>query len=167
MTPYYYGVIGLSERGTLIHYAVEALPQWLSFTDNGNGTATFDGIPGAEDVGVYQIVLKGNDSILEVQQSFSIEVKSKSINGIPERKAVGMHIFPNPVIDGKLNIKLDDGINEQFDLSILDMSGKILLQKHLDQANNLTLDVSTYPPALYLIHFRSLNFEFSERFIIQ
>jgi parallel beta-helix repeat protein len=164
--PYNYGVIGYSARGTVMHYSSEELPNWLSFTDNGNGTATIEGIPGNSDLGYHQILVKGFDSLIEVEQSFSIEVKSATISGFPNKSEIGINIFPNPVTNGILNIKLDKGIREQFDLSIWDNSGKLLLNKHYQDANLITLDLSAYPPASYIVKIRSLNIQLSEKFII-
>lgn len=164
--PYFYGVIGYSARGTIMHYSSEELPNWLSFIDNGNGTATLVGIPGNSDIGYHQILVKGFDSLIEVQQSFSIEVKSAIISGITNKSETGIHIFPNPVTNGILNIKLDEGIHEQFDLSIWDNSGKLLMNKNYQETNLITLDLSAYPPASYVVQIRSLNFQLSKKFII-
>ena len=49
---YSYKVLGFSEKGSSIHYTVESLPHWLSFINNGNNNATFEGIPGIDDIGI-------------------------------------------------------------------------------------------------------------------
>jgi len=165
--PYSYEVIGYSGRGTMMHFSAETLPNWLTLTDNGNGTAMLTGIPEIGDIGSHLLVLKGSDSMLEVQQAFSIEVKPASVNGIFAHTSVGMHIYPNPVTNGILNVKLDEGINEKVELSILDLSGKLLLQKQYEPSNLITLDLSAYPPALYLIQVRSLNFFLINKFIVK
>ena len=90
-----------------------------------------------------------------------------SLNDFPKQEALGIHIYPNPVTNGQLNVKLDEGINEAFDLLIMDMSGKVLLQKHYAQENTLLLDVSAFPPSLYVIQIRSLNFRFTDKFVIR
>lgn len=77
-----------------------------------------------------------------------------------------MHIYPNPVTNGILNVKLEEEIPEQFALSILDLSEKILYQKYYEQSVSFSMDMSTYTPGLYLVQIRSLNYNFSDKFII-
>ncbi|MBU0765575.1 MAG: hypothetical protein KJ607_12135 [Bacteroidetes bacterium] len=50
------------------------LPAWLSFTDNGNGTAVLTGNPGSGDVGTYNVVLTVCDGTVSINQSFTIAV---------------------------------------------------------------------------------------------
>lgn len=90
-----------------------------------------------------------------------------SLNDFPKQEALGIHISPNPVTNGQLNVKLDEGINEEFDLSIMDLSGKVLLHKHCGQEKTLLLDVSAFASSLYVIHIRSLNFRFTDKFVIR
>jgi hypothetical protein len=164
---YSYNIAGYSGRGTVLHYSAKDLPGWLSLRDNENGTATLEGTPQMEDIGTAEVVLNVTDSALEVQQAFSIEVKSSALNNIHNQKAVGMNIYPNPVTDGILHVKLDDGIHEQFELSIMDLSGKILIQKTYEDANLMSLDLSSFPPSIYLIQLRSLNFRFFDKVIVK
>ena len=68
------------------------LPDWLTFTDNGNGTASLTGIPDNEDVGSYRVDLTVTDSHgLTALQSFYIEVINVNdpprFTSAPEKKA--------------------------------------------------------------------------------
>jgi uncharacterized repeat protein (TIGR01451 family)/CSLREA domain-containing protein len=49
-------------------------PAWLTFTDNGNGTATLTGTPTNSEVGSHNVVLQVTDGDATVQQSFTITV---------------------------------------------------------------------------------------------
>ncbi|MBR8538062.1 tandem-95 repeat protein, partial [Carboxylicivirga sediminis] len=49
---------------------------WLSFTDNGNGTATLSGTPTNDDINVYPIEITVSDGTLSNTQSFSISVNN-------------------------------------------------------------------------------------------
>jgi hypothetical protein len=49
-------------------------PAWLTFTDNGDGTATLTGTPTNAEVGSHDVVLHVSDGTLGVDQSFSINV---------------------------------------------------------------------------------------------
>lgn len=65
--------------GDILEFESHAqLPSWLTLTDNGNGTATLSGTPGAGDVGTYNIELVAADiyhhSSALVEQPFTITV---------------------------------------------------------------------------------------------
>ena len=55
------------------------LPIWLSFTDNGNGTAVLSGTPGRWIVGAYAVELTLSDGIEFLVQSFEIVVDDTNI----------------------------------------------------------------------------------------
>ena len=51
-----------------------ALPQGLSFTDNGNGTATLAGTPGVAQGGVYRLTLTATNTVGTTSQTFTLTV---------------------------------------------------------------------------------------------
>ena len=51
-------------------------PIWLSFTDNGNGTATLSGTPDNSHVGDHNVVLSVSDGSLVDTQSFTLTVSN-------------------------------------------------------------------------------------------
>ncbi len=88
-------------------------------------------------------------------------------SGKTHQSGSGMLIYPNPVHNGKLHITLKDNLLEPVDLSILDISGKLLLRRQFGQINYLTLDLSGYPPAQYVMLVSSDKFRYSDTFIIK
>jgi len=50
------------------------LPAWLTFVDNGDGTATLSGTPTNAEVGSHNVVLNVSDGTLSSNQSFTIVV---------------------------------------------------------------------------------------------
>ncbi len=164
--PYSYEVYGSSGNENLIRYSVENLPNWLHFSDNKNGTGVFKGIPDKRDIGSYEIILNGKDNLHEVKQTFTIEVKS-TISKEISQKDRGIVIYPNPVTNGILNIRFDERVQEKFELLIYEMSGKLLIKKQFEQVNSLSLDLSPFPPGVYLIKYLSPDFQFSDKFIIR
>lgn len=52
----------------------EPLPDWLSLTDNENGTASLTGISQHEDVGNHGITIYAQDGLTTISQSFNINV---------------------------------------------------------------------------------------------
>jgi len=52
------------------------LPAWLTFTDNGDRTASLSGVPTQAQVGVHNVVLAASDGVNTNQQSFTITVSN-------------------------------------------------------------------------------------------
>ncbi|NVO20460.1 MAG: T9SS type A sorting domain-containing protein [Bacteroidetes bacterium] len=161
---YTYDLIGFSGNNSIMQYSATTLPNWLSISDHSNGTGTLEGTPGIEDIGDYQIVLKGNDGLLEAVQTFTLKVKETSISN-SNQEVTGITVYPNPVSNGLLNVKLDNGIQEQFDLSIMDMAGMTILNRHYENTNSFSIDVSSYPVSQYLILIHSDKFRISKKFV--
>lgn len=162
---YSYKVVGFSGDGSEIAYSSENLPYWLNFTDNGDGTGLIEGIPNNEDIGFSNIIIKERNSNLEILQEFSVEVKKSSL--LNNKNALGIQVYPNPVTNGILNVKLDKGINEKCELLIFDMHGKALIHTEYDPSILLSLDLSKYPSGTYVIQIRSSHFNFSNKFVLK
>ncbi|MCB0037036.1 MAG: cadherin-like domain-containing protein, partial [Anaerolineales bacterium] len=63
------------DAGDVITITEGSLPSWLSFMDNGDGTAVLTGMPSVSDVGDYGIALQVEDSFgLTDTQSFTLTV---------------------------------------------------------------------------------------------
>ncbi len=162
---YSYDMVCLSSNEELVNYSIENLPEWLTFTDNQNGTASLAGTPGMEDIGNHQVLLKGYTSSGEVTQTFGIEVRNSTLSGELAQLSNSMHIFPNPVTDGTLKIKFDEPINESVELILLDMSGRALINRQYSDMSTISIDVSSFPPAIYLVKIKSLRFNSTEKFV--
>ncbi|MBD8527871.1 tandem-95 repeat protein [Pseudomarimonas arenosa] len=74
--PYQYSVVTQDpDTGDTRVITATTLPAWLSFTDNGDGTATLSGTPGAPEVGNHPVTLEVVDlGLANATQSFSIVV---------------------------------------------------------------------------------------------
>ncbi|WP_230971554.1 cadherin domain-containing protein [Nitrogeniibacter aestuarii] len=62
------------DAGASLSYSATTLPDWLSLTDHGDGTATLSGTPQNEDVGIHDVVVVVSDGSLTDTQSFAITV---------------------------------------------------------------------------------------------
>ncbi|MDD3050367.1 MAG: Ig-like domain-containing protein [Candidatus Cloacimonetes bacterium] len=72
---YTYNITTFDEDGDLLSItSASILPNWLTLTDHGDGTATLEGTPQSADIDVFQIGLVVRDSVLEDQQNFNITV---------------------------------------------------------------------------------------------
>ncbi|CAG0962195.1 hypothetical protein ANAEL_00693 [Anaerolineales bacterium] len=82
--PYVYNiVVNDPDVGDTLVINAPTLPAWLSFTDNGNGTATLSGTPSNSDLGSHTVVLRATDGVISVpvEQSFSVVVND--VNDAP------------------------------------------------------------------------------------
>ncbi|HEX8521947.1 MAG TPA: putative Ig domain-containing protein, partial [Tepidisphaeraceae bacterium] len=78
---YSYTIKTSDEDGDALTISAQTLPAWLTFTDNGDGTATLKGTPTNASKGANAVVLKVSDGDLSDTQSFSVDVQA--INHLP------------------------------------------------------------------------------------
>jgi len=74
---YSYTVTVVDPDGDNVTFTAPLLPAWLTFTDNGDGTATLTGTPGGADVGNHSVDIQVQDDSaagLIANQVFSITV---------------------------------------------------------------------------------------------
>ena len=87
----------LSEKG--------GLPSGVSFTDNGNGTATISGVPaGAGKNGVFDITIKATNSLSSATQLFELDVDQIPTFNSPPRAVI------NTVAGGTYTFKTTGGV---------------------------------------------------------
>jgi hypothetical protein len=85
-----------------------ALPSGLSFTDNGDGTATLSGTPAVGSGGAYSVTITATNSVGVVSQSFTLRVNegpvitsvasASAIVGTPFSFAVTSTGYPAPTV---------------------------------------------------------------------
>lgn len=74
-TPYNYAVTASDMEGDNITLSAPTLPDWLTFTDNGNGNGVLSGTPTSSDVGDHSVVLRASDDNQRAtEQAFTITV---------------------------------------------------------------------------------------------
>ncbi|MFU8845123.1 MAG: MBG domain-containing protein, partial [Bacteroidales bacterium] len=82
-----------------------------------------------------------------------------------------IHIYPNPLKEGRLNIHFTAQENQMYDILIYDMFGQLVKQDKLDVSTShavvYSLDVSPLNPGVYLINVSGKSAPFRDRFIIR
>jgi len=81
---YTYDIVTVDpDTGDTLVIEASTLPVWLTFTDNGNGTATLSGTPANSDVGSHNVTLRVTDNVISVpvEQAFAIVVDN--VNDAP------------------------------------------------------------------------------------
>ena len=106
--------------------------------------------------------VKTDDKIKQLQ-----DVETQLSEEIIDSDLKKILIFPNPVTNGILNVQLGDGIDEQFDLAIFDLSGKSHLKRHFERTNLISLDISMFPRGVYAIQIYSPNINLSDKFVLK
>ncbi|MBL0763945.1 endonuclease [Marivirga atlantica] len=78
---YNYSVIATDADGDPINISASSLPSWLSFIDNGDGTALLNGATSSSEVGIHSITLTASDGTDNTTQTFDITVEAQSVRG--------------------------------------------------------------------------------------
>jgi hypothetical protein len=69
--------------------------------------------------------------------------------------SIEMNIYPNPA-SHTIHISIDGNHDSEASISLSDLQGKILLHKKLDSyVHQINFDISSYPPGLYIVTYRS------------
>ncbi|BAZ19040.1 YD repeat protein (plasmid) [Calothrix sp. NIES-4071] len=125
------------------------LPNWLTFTDNGNGTATITGTPNSEQLGLFNITITATDAGgLKATQNIFIgsQITLREQNNFSPERKFPLVILTTPSI---LRFKIDpifdnfdtDSINDAFEVALVDENGNSLVHttaKGRDAFFNLT-----------------------------
>jgi hypothetical protein len=77
------------DSGDALAITAQTLPAWLTFTDNGDGTATLTGTPAAADAGEHAVSLQVSDSSDTAVQDFSITVTALPTTAPPPSSGGG------------------------------------------------------------------------------
>ncbi|MBN2663882.1 MAG: T9SS type A sorting domain-containing protein [Bacteroidales bacterium] len=127
-----------------ITITANALPAWLTLTDNGDGSAN---LSGTAPVGVmtYDVELEATDGTAVTNQMFSIDVLH--FVNILENDA-NINIYPIPA-NNVLNIDLSETPNNTS-VSIFNSVGQVVLVKQLTSTNN-QIDISKLASGTYFV----------------
>jgi gliding motility-associated-like protein len=82
---YVYDIEFIDPENDAITVEISELPDWLTFTDNGNGTASITGLPGQPQVGIiHSIAFYAFDSEQNASDPISYELTIQNENDPPE-----------------------------------------------------------------------------------
>ena len=111
--------------------SVSALPSFMSFTDNGDGTGVLNLSPEQGHYGNYPVTIFATDGNNTDQRTFRIEITEKTSTSIFNNETKDMFlIYPNPSNTGNVNISLTGfNMNREFNITIYDVSGRTVYRK--------------------------------------
>ncbi|MBI4648721.1 MAG: S8 family serine peptidase [Bacteroidia bacterium] len=78
-SPYSYFAVAEDPNDLPLTMGYDTLPSWLSFTDNGNDTASITGTPQTIDIGVHNVIIYATNGTDTAFQSFTISVITSDI----------------------------------------------------------------------------------------
>jgi len=121
--PYNYAVTTSDADGDVVSITATIKPEWLTLTDNGDGTATLSGTPTA--AGDDNVTLNVSDGIADVEQSFTITVAAAA-NHAPE-------FTSTPIVGGEV------GSAYNYSITAIDADGDALAITSVEVPTWLTL----------------------------
>ncbi len=87
---YSYTISATDPDGDALQFSAAGLPDWLTLTDNGDGTATLAGTPDSAAVGSHTLSISVTDGDATVEQTFDLVVDALAqINGTAFRDTNG------------------------------------------------------------------------------
>jgi hypothetical protein len=110
-------------QGDALNFIAESIPQWLTLTDNSDGSATLVGLPTRTTAFEHeQIVVSVGDGMFKTTKVINLTVHG--INGIPvSRTATQMSVYPNPS-EGKSTLTYHLLKGNRVVVEILNLNGQ-------------------------------------------
>lgn len=138
-TLYSYTISASDVDGDSLNYSATTLPTWLTFVDNGDGTATLSGTPTNSEVGDHAVLIEVSDGTLTDTQSFTITVSNT--NDAPV--FLGTSLINNGTFDTDLSGWTTTGTLES-------VSGIV---RSSENGSSLSQAITTVPGQTYIVKF--------------
>ncbi|MCD4793225.1 MAG: T9SS type A sorting domain-containing protein [Bacteroidales bacterium] len=135
------------------------IPDWLSLTDNGDGTGVLSGTAPNEG-GLHDVVIEAQAGGDPVPQPFTINVGGVSVDVLTG----DISIFPNPN-NGIFNIDLQS-LSGIADVKIQNINGQVIYQSKTSN-NILEVDITNYAKGVYFVSITSGNEVYNSKIILQ
>jgi hypothetical protein len=137
----------------------------LTIDDGAGCVSTSCDSVSIDNNGLYTGIMGGGN---DRQNGFTINVQDPLTSGVNEALDLdGIAAWPNPVVD-ELNIALTSAVRGTADVTVLDMSGRMVLAERRtlsDGRNQLLLQTTTLSPGLYTVRISNGNASISQRFV--
>ena len=151
----------------------------VTFTDNSSNASSYDWDFGDSNTsnqsspthtytqaGTYMVTLTVTNGNCTDQTTFTINVVNSV--GLEENLLSNINIYPNPA-NNQLRIEFDSNESGKGSISILDMSGKIVLINNLSVFgnNSVNLNISSLANGLYLVRIKTENGQSLSKLVIE
>lgn len=119
--------------------------------------------------GVYEVIVSHKNGILDDYQDYSLVITGieGEATGVDEVLAENVKIYPNPNMINILTIDLS-GIEEtrEYDLNILDLNGKSVMNASANGNEQLSIDISQLIDGIYVLSISSERGTYTERVVV-
>ncbi|WP_066631068.1 VPS10 domain-containing protein [Labilibacter marinus] len=150
---------GIGSIGTQLNYEWTA-PDEVSLSSTNKYKTTFTAPDVTKDSTII-VKLKVSNDLYSDTHDININVKYNSDDtAVGDTPVNPIHLYPNPVKDGKLHIH---GITGRLDYSIFDLEGKIIISGEIQ---NNYIDVSHLQPQSYVLKLSTEKNSWAEKFMI-
>ncbi len=160
---YSYSIVTNDAEGDDVEILGETIPEWLSLTDNKDGTAELTGTPG--ETGEYEVVIVAGDENLTNSQEFTIAVEEDATS-IFETADNNLSVSPNPS-NGTIHVNVGD--YQQYknnQIKVLDITGKVLERNRVEGVET-KIDLSDLDSGVYFIQVGSAKNRVTEKIILR
>ncbi len=164
------GAAKKSNSTKTLEISVTDKPDWLTFTDNGDGTALLSGTPTRAEIGNHDIALSATNGTSSTTQEFSIDVTGTvlSVDQI-ENGQFNASIYPNPVATNA-TISLTVMETGKVSIAVYDIAGKqvaTIANKNFAAGNyEITLNNVDLKAGTYILKAVSNNSVSNQKFVV-
>ncbi len=142
-------------------------PFWLSFAQDGNGSAVLNGIPTESNIGNFEVKLYTTDGIDTAYQSFFIDVNFSSVEHLISK--INAVFYPNP-IKNKTFLRITTDKPETINISIYNMFGSLVKtykpQEVTVGRGLIALDMSDINSGIYIAKLNINKVKIAKRIVI-
>jgi hypothetical protein len=153
---YICNIYGTDCSGNVV-FTADSLPNWLSSDNSELNMIQLTGIPSLSDTGSHYVSLYAEREISIFHSIdyliFTIDVITSFQNNVSSELYILASFYPNPST-GSITIINNDILSQYTTLEILDINGKTLFHKILDNTNNKEiLDLGFLISGIYYLRF--------------
>ncbi|NOZ47621.1 MAG: T9SS type A sorting domain-containing protein [Chlorobi bacterium] len=164
---YLYSVL-VSDLNSTDTLTIEILkkPNWLSFVQNANTSATLSGTPNQENIGIDTVSIVVTDKIDTVLQNFTINVNPSSVYYLSENLN-NINIFPNPT-ENNADISFYSPGKYNFKIQIFNTKGELIFTEfYLSKVgtNQINLNTSKLTSGIYFLKIFNNQQKYQTKFI--
>ncbi len=148
---YTYNITTTDADGDNLTITAPTKPAWLTFTDNGNGTAVLTGTPSNSDVGDNDVILTVSDDTESVNQNFTITVTAASY--VTDKSNNKISIYPNPTKHSVDIISSEKIIS----VEMKNIIGKTIINKENINSKTYRLNLNNLSKGIYFIEITGIT----------
>lgn len=149
-----------------ISIEVEGLPEWINFTDLGDGMAVLhtDSVPRDDQIlGSHTVTIVATDGTDEISETLDIVVDIKT--GVLDLVVGSVEVYPNPT-HGKVYIEFDRQPSDKTMMYVYNNTGQLIIQQQV-VSHSSSINLQGNPNGLYYVRIVSETDSITEKVILK